>query len=57
MAVAYDGGVIIGADSRTSTGCVHIKHGVQGVVTSAPSVEAFATGIKKFDRRNRPLIA
>ena len=30
---------------------------VQGVVTYAPPVEAFATGIKNFDRRNRPLIA
>ena len=29
----------------------------QGVVTYAPPVEAFATGIKNFDRRNRPLIA
>ena len=30
---------------------------LQGVVTYAPPVEAFATGIKNFDRRNRPLIA
>ena len=29
---------------------------IQGVVTYAPPVEAFATGIKNFDRRNRPLI-
>ena len=29
----------------------------QGVVTYAPPVEAFATGIKNFDRRNRHLIA
>ena len=29
----------------------------QGVVTYASPVEAFATGIKNFDRRNRPLIA
>ena len=29
----------------------------QGVVTYAPPVEAFATGIKNFDRRNWPLIA
>ena len=36
---------------------VRKEEGLQGVVTYAPPVEAFATGIKNFDRRNRPLIA
>ena len=54
MAVEFDGGVVIGADSRTTTGCVHVNLFI--IVRIVTNVYVIVIGVRIHLHSDRILI-